>query len=76
MASTSRLDLACPAVSQMDPHVWKDANEWTPSHWSDPQGVAAQAFNMLMNMVRRLITVWCCQRENGEPLSAIWCWET
>ncbi|EDR08390.1 uncharacterized protein LACBIDRAFT_234769, partial [Laccaria bicolor S238N-H82] len=37
--------LACPAVSQTDPRVWKDANEWNPSRWSDPEGVAAQAFD-------------------------------
>lgn len=37
--------LACPAVSQVDPRVWKDAKEWAPSRWSDPEGVAAQAFN-------------------------------
>lgn len=37
------LILASPAVSQMDPRVWKDASEWEPSRWSDPEGVAKQA---------------------------------
>jgi len=36
--------LACPAVSQMDPRVWKDASTWEPSRWSDPEGVAAEAY--------------------------------
>lgn len=35
--------LACPAVSQVDPRVWKDALNWDPYRWSDPEGVAAQA---------------------------------
>jgi sterol 14alpha-demethylase len=35
--------LASPAVSQMDPLVWRDADKWDPSRWSDPEGVAAQA---------------------------------
>jgi len=37
--------LACPAVSQVDPNVWKQPSEWDPARWSDPEGVAAQAFN-------------------------------
>jgi sterol 14-demethylase len=36
--------LACPAVSQVDPHIWRDAPEWNPSRWSDPTGEAARAF--------------------------------
>lgn len=36
--------LASPAISQMDPSVWKDADKWQPARWSDPEGVAAQAF--------------------------------
>ena len=36
--------LASPAVSQMDPRIWKDPQEWDPSRWSDPEGVAAQAY--------------------------------
>ncbi|KAF8071865.1 lanosterol 14-alpha-demethylase [Lyophyllum atratum] len=36
--------LASPAVSQTDPRVWKDALKWDPYRWSDPEGVAAQAF--------------------------------
>jgi sterol 14-demethylase len=37
------LILASPAVSQMDPRVWKDASKWEPSRWADPEGVAKQA---------------------------------
>ncbi|KAF7979167.1 hypothetical protein HWV62_43431 [Athelia sp. TMB] len=37
--------LACPAVSQADPRVWKQATAWDPLRWSDPEGVAAQAYN-------------------------------
>ncbi|KAG6851134.1 hypothetical protein H0H93_001014 [Arthromyces matolae] len=36
--------MASPAVSQTDPKVWKDALKWDPYRWSDPEGVAAQAF--------------------------------
>ncbi|KAG6828537.1 hypothetical protein H0H92_007615 [Tricholoma furcatifolium] len=36
--------MASPAVSQTDPLVWKDALKWDPYRWSDPEGVAAQAF--------------------------------
>ncbi|KAL0954309.1 hypothetical protein HGRIS_003308 [Hohenbuehelia grisea] len=36
--------LASPAVSQMDPRVWKAPNTFDPARWSDPEGVAAQAF--------------------------------
>ncbi|KAF8348812.1 lanosterol 14-alpha-demethylase [Amanita rubescens] len=35
--------LSCPAVSQVDPRVWKDALKWDPYRWSDPEGVAAEA---------------------------------
>ena len=38
--------LACPAVSQADPTVWKNADSWDPYRWNDTQGVAAQAFAM------------------------------
>ncbi|KAJ8521896.1 hypothetical protein ONZ45_g1479 [Pleurotus djamor] len=37
--------LASPAVSQMDPRVWKDAQRFDPYRWADPEGVAAQAFD-------------------------------
>ncbi|KZP22433.1 cytochrome P450 [Athelia psychrophila] len=37
--------LACPAVSQADPRVWKQATVWDPARWSDPEGVAAQAYS-------------------------------
>jgi sterol 14alpha-demethylase len=38
--------LACPAISQADPTVWKNADSWDPYRWNDSQGVAAQAFAM------------------------------
>jgi sterol 14alpha-demethylase len=38
--------LACPAVSQVDPLVWKDPLKWDPSRWQDAEGVAQQAFKM------------------------------
>ncbi|KII85181.1 hypothetical protein PLICRDRAFT_94760 [Plicaturopsis crispa FD-325 SS-3] len=37
--------LACPAVSQTDPLVWKNALTWDPARWSDPEGVAQQAYD-------------------------------
>lgn len=36
--------LSSPAVSQMDPRIWKDANVWDPYRWSDPNGVAAKEY--------------------------------
>jgi sterol 14-demethylase len=36
--------LACPAVSQVDPLVWKDPLKWIPTRWQDVDGVAAQAY--------------------------------
>lgn len=36
--------LSSAAVSQIDPMLWKNANEWDPTRWSDPEGVAAQAY--------------------------------
>ncbi|KAF8183368.1 lanosterol 14-alpha-demethylase [Pholiota molesta] len=38
--------LASPAVSQVDPSVWKDGEKWDPLRWSDSEGMAAQAFKM------------------------------
>ncbi|KAJ1307552.1 hypothetical protein OPQ81_001649 [Rhizoctonia solani] len=35
--------LASPAVAQVDPRVWRDANKWDPLRWLDPMGAAAQA---------------------------------
>ena len=35
--------LSSPAVSQVDPLIWKNPLRWDPYRWSDPQGVAAQA---------------------------------
>jgi sterol 14-demethylase len=36
--------LASAAVSQVDPRVWANPMKWDPTRWSDPEGVAAQAF--------------------------------
>ncbi|KAI0687664.1 cytochrome P450 51 [Cytidiella melzeri] len=36
--------MSSAAVSQMDPMLWKNAQEWDPLRWSDPEGVAAQAY--------------------------------
>ena len=41
--------MASPAVSQMDPRVWKDPSQWDPYRWSDPEGVAAQAFKVYVD---------------------------
>lgn len=35
--------LASPAVSQVDPNLWKSPKEWDPFRWTDPEGLAAQA---------------------------------
>ncbi|KAG2365574.1 hypothetical protein BDR07DRAFT_1481188 [Suillus spraguei] len=37
--------LASAAVSQVDPLIWVNPMKWDPTRWSDPEGVAAQAFN-------------------------------
>ncbi|KAG1832339.1 cytochrome P450 [Suillus subalutaceus] len=37
--------LASAAVSQVDPRIWANPMKWDPTRWSDPEGVAAQAFN-------------------------------
>ena len=36
--------LACPAVSQADPRIWKNPNKFDTTRWSDPEGVAAEAY--------------------------------
>lgn len=41
--------MASPTVSQMDPRIWKNPETWEPSRWSDPEGVAAQAFNTYLD---------------------------
>ena len=38
------LVLAAPAVTQVDPAIWKEPEEWDPARWLDAQGVAAQAY--------------------------------
>ncbi|KAJ6461291.1 lanosterol 14-alpha-demethylase [Mycena vulgaris] len=35
--------LASPLISQVDPRIWKEADQWEPARWSDEEGVAAQA---------------------------------
>ncbi|KZS90164.1 cytochrome P450 [Sistotremastrum niveocremeum HHB9708] len=35
--------LSSPALSQIDPTIWKDSLTWDPYRWSDPEGVASQA---------------------------------
>lgn len=35
--------LSSPAISQVDPRVWRDPQTWDPSRWADPEDVAAQA---------------------------------
>lgn len=36
--------LACPAVSQVDPQLWHEADSWDPSRWNDENGEAQKAF--------------------------------
>ena len=36
--------MSSAAVSQQDPMLWKNAQQWDPLRWSDPEGVAAQAY--------------------------------
>jgi len=36
---------ACPAVSQVDPRIWKQPTRWDPSRWNDPEGAAARALD-------------------------------
>jgi sterol 14-demethylase len=38
--------LACPAISQVDPLIWKDPLSWDPERWTDPEGVAAEALKL------------------------------
>ncbi|CAE6399322.1 unnamed protein product [Rhizoctonia solani] len=40
--------LTSPALSQVDPDVWSNANEWDPSRWLDPNGAAAQAESLYL----------------------------
>ncbi|KAH7911689.1 cytochrome P450 [Hygrophoropsis aurantiaca] len=37
--------LASAAVSQVDPIIWSNPEVFDPTRWSDPEGVAAQAFD-------------------------------
>lgn len=36
--------MSSASFSQMDPMLWPNATEWEPSRWSDPDGLAAQAY--------------------------------
>jgi sterol 14alpha-demethylase len=47
--------LASPLVSQTDPAVWKEPLKWDPARWSDPEGVAANAYKTYVD-------------ENGEKI--------
>jgi len=38
--------LSSPAVAQVDPELWNDADRWEPGRWSDDDGQAQQAFKM------------------------------
>ncbi|QRV89768.1 cytochrome P450 family protein [Ceratobasidium sp. AG-Ba] len=51
--------LACPAVAQVDPLIWRDAQTWDPLRWLDPTGAAAQAGTMYND-------------ENGEKVDYGW----
>lgn len=41
--------LACPAVSQADPTIWKNHEDWDPYRWNDSEGFAAQALKMYVD---------------------------
>ena len=41
--------LASPAMSQIDPTIWKDGNKWEPSRWNDAEGMASQALKMYVD---------------------------
>ena len=47
--------LASPAMSQIDPSIWKDGSKWEPSRWNDTEGMASQALKMYVD-------------ENGEKI--------
>jgi len=47
--------LASPAMSQVDPSIWKDGSKWEPSRWNDTEGMASQALKMYVD-------------ENGEKI--------
>jgi sterol 14alpha-demethylase len=36
--------MASPAVSQVDPTLWKNPEDWEPARWSDSEGEAQKAF--------------------------------
>jgi sterol 14-demethylase len=41
--------MASPVMSQMDPLIWKNPDSFEPQRWSDPEGVAAQAFKTYLD---------------------------
>lgn len=38
--------MASPAVSQVDPGTWKQADKWLPERWNDANGEAEKAFKL------------------------------
>ena len=36
--------LACPAFSQADPRIWKNASEFDATRWSDLEGVIVEVY--------------------------------
>ena len=41
--------MASPIISQMDPLIWNSPEKWDPSRWSDPEGVAAEAYKVYLD---------------------------
>ncbi len=41
--------LSSPAVSQVDPKIWKNATDWEPTRWADEHGVAADEYDKYVN---------------------------
>ena len=41
--------LACPAFSQADPRIWKNASEFDATRWSDLEGVIVEAYKKYMD---------------------------
>ncbi|KAJ2924499.1 hypothetical protein H1R20_g12599, partial [Candolleomyces eurysporus] len=41
--------MASPIISQMDPLIWDSPEKWDPSRWTDPEGVAAEAYKVYLD---------------------------
>ncbi|TFY80824.1 hypothetical protein EWM64_g3185 [Hericium alpestre] len=41
--------LACPAICQIDPLLWQNADKWDPARWNDQQGEAQKAFKQYVD---------------------------